>query len=481
MNEREYRWELSTEGRVVGAGRLTEGDRAVLGPTGHRRDTGFVTVPWHLRLTVASGRLLAASVDEKAPACAGSSVVPKAFVEIETPCVVKTGNVEVRGFAVRAAASIAASAANHATTRRHDDEPTIAARIDEPSLTKLAASDEHVVMGGSSEVRAAGTAQRVTPSPARGVRAIRPPAPAPVGADASMMTRVGPLPMPGRTPGSGVAAARPAQVAQPARVAQEDLRETRMGASPAEFQQAQPFGAGRPGPVTPMSFARGVPTLLPHPAPQPPPYAYASSPPPFPYPSPYPHPHPHPHPNANAYPNAPPYANPTPSPDSPRPRPDTSAVSVSQPPPAEAKKRPRPAVLAIGAVALAAAGALFFASHKPAPSAKLTPAMASANPTPAPRASTAIAPTPAPTPAPAASTKAATPTAATKPAPAETHARPEKRDALAERRIAKALLAGDASAATTEADALAAAHPDVPEYRTMRRALRRMTPPTTAD
>lgn len=448
MNEREYRWELTSQGRAVGGGRLLEGERVVLGPTGVRKDNGFATVPWHVRLTVASGRLLVASVDANAPAFVGGSKVPSAFVELATPSAVVAGNVEVRLVAVRASASVVTSA------KRQEDD-TIAARASEPSLTMLAGSGEHQV-----------PASRTSISPVRA-----PSRPAPVlprhDADASMMTRNAPLPAPN------------------ARARQEDLRETRTLAPVAPVAPPPPS----PWPPMPMTFARPAPALV-EIAPSGPATERTAPPAAAPYA----------HPSAAYAPVAPPAHAHTPL-ETPAawaptaaggsaavPTTRTTSATSERPTPPTASRRPRAAVLALGAAGLFAALALVFAAHR----SHASPRASAPRPTataPAGLAATAAA-TPSAATAPSATTAAGTrdpkeapraDTKETKPTVAASAARSPGRDPLAERRIAKALLAGDTAAATTETDALLAVHPEIVEYRTMRRALRRMAPPSAAE
>ncbi len=399
MTEREFRWELSSAGRVVGGGRLVEGDRVVLGPTGQRKDSGFVTLPWHVRLTIASGRLLAASADENAPAVVDSSSVPRVFVEIGTPCRMTLGNVEVRVMAVRASASVMTSAPRVTSEDTIVSSPrSLAAQIAPPDLRETRTS--------------APFAPPRAPSPPHDPDATHPP---------------------------------------PTR-----------------------FGPAEPGPRLPTPFPCGVSA-----------YANASPPayaPPFAY-SPAGTP-------PNGTPHASVYATFSPAPAHAALPVPSASVSLPPTPPAPAAQKPRLAILALGGACLLFAAGLFVvrgaATNAPARSAK-RPATAAAAPSPPITAAAAL---PSATAAESLTAKAPAPPATGVPG---SHASPlprattaartpiERRDVLAERRIAKALLTGDAIGATTAADALAAAHPEIAEYRTMRRALRRMAEPSSAD
>ena len=298
-----------------------------------------------------------------------------------------------------------------------------------------------------------------------------------------MMTRNVPLPAPRGPSGQ-------------AQVAPVDLRETRMG---APFAHAAPQGPPlRPHPtpfprgVTPVPSRSGPFAALPAED------TYASGN--------HPHANANANANANAYAPAPVYAPPPPphasaygSSPAPLPAPSTS-VSLPPKPTAPPTQKPRLAVLALGgACLLIAAGVLLVngaAANAPPKTAKRSPAAASPASSPStpattaaviPGAGAAVLAADVPSTKTPAAPATGLPGAHAAPAPPPSTTTPtartpiEKRDVLAERRIAKALLTGDANGATTEADALAAAHPEIGEYRTMRRALRRMTPPSSAD
>lgn len=499
-----YAWELVRDGAVRERGTIAEGARVAVGPTGVAREGQGPILPWHARLSVAKGRLLAASGDARNPAMLGSLRLPSDFTRIEVPNAVRVGAFELR-------ISVVEAEEPAPDTSRTGEEATVMGRV-----------DETVVGRASAAVAIAEAPVRPTPAPAPATSREPSHAPAPArrpstevllpsnDADRSMMTRLEPIQLvrprthAARDAREGVREMRtPTQEAHAlAASGSGPVAITRMSEHPPVAAPVRPLTASGSGPIAAAPArtpSQGIPVPLPHPHPHPtaPSNAYAHA-----HANAYPHAHAHAH--ANAYANAHAYAYahanasaayavpappaawtapspPTPAPTTPPQAWVAEATRTTAPPPAPpaapspAPARPRRVIVAVAAGGVAAAAVLFALSA-------VRPGLVTASRTPAAEPTTsATSPTFRRVGAPPAESAAVAPPKAPPPtAPASPAAR-GARDADAERRIAKALLAGDSTAATTEANALAAAHPDVAEYRTMRRALRRMTPPSTAD